>query len=192
MPGIGDVHHPLHQYPERAVFASFKFITNHTKFTFKIFFCDKRIDHPVCFQIERPFEILIRSGKSLEVIGTVIPSRSIGSSTPFCKFLCNVGMAGSAFKHHMFEQVGHTCLSMPLMAGPYQIGHIYGNGRFGWVREERYPQTIIETIFGNSFNRYYFVYSFWEVLCCCCREGNEENENGAFNFRKKCKYLHIS
>ena len=77
VPQVSGRHNALVQYVLGGVFAHFKFIPNNRKLGVEVFFLNERIHHPVGFQIERPFQVLVGGREGFEVIRAVEPGRAV-------------------------------------------------------------------------------------------------------------------
>ena len=152
VPQVRDRVHAFGQHPERTVFAGLPFVAHHRHLRLEILGGDERINHPVRFQVERPFEVVGCCRERLEVVGAVEPGRAVRQRTPFAQLLGDVRVAGRALEHQVLQKVRHAGLAVALVPGTDEVRDVHRRLRRALVGEEEDPETVLEAVFGDSLD----------------------------------------
>ena len=103
MRGVSGGHDVLIQHAHGIVLTRLELIADDGEFFIEIGLADEGVYHAVSFQIEGPFQILVRGLEGLIVIGTVVGCRTVGASPVFRKFLRDIRVFGAAFEDHVLQ-----------------------------------------------------------------------------------------
>src|SRR5262249_11968365 len=115
VPIVGGSEHSLERNAERRVLPEFQLVSNYGHLAVQILPGDERIDHPVGFKIERPFEISVACSKGFEVVRSIEGCGAVWARAVLGKLLGYVDMFWRSFEHEVFKKVSHARLSVVFM-----------------------------------------------------------------------------
>ncbi len=125
------------------VFAGFHFVADHRHFGVEIFLEHGHADHAVGFESERPAQIVVAGVEGLEVHGLVVLSGAVEQPPPWSVSSLKISRPGGGrLEHHVFEEMGHACLAVSLVAGADAVDDVDGDFGLGVIGKQQDVETV--------------------------------------------------
>ncbi len=170
MPAVSRSHHPLHQYGKGIVFRTLKFVAHHRHFAVQILSGDKRVNHPIRFQAQRPVDVVVGGSKGLVVISAIDPGGAVGFGAAGAHLGGYVWMVLAAFEQQVLKQMRHAGFAIIFVLGADFVSDINGSGFFARIGKQQHRQPVLQPVFSNAFNLRDLTYP--------ARQGNRLSDAG--------------
>ena len=125
MPLVGQCSHQVPHIPVRLVqVALLELFDYHMALHFEALFVEVEGEHPVAFQPESRFHILLGQGDV--VVGDVVVGPGVVLASRVLHMGVIVGYVDGTSEHQVFEQVGEACVSGMFVSCAHIVQHIDG------------------------------------------------------------------
>jgi len=155
--------HPLQQNLRGGVLALLEFVADDGHFRLQVFALHEAVDHPVGFQAEGEFQVVVAGRQRLVIISAVMRSGAVEIRPARLQQPGDVGVRRRAFEEHVLEQVGHARFAVAFVPRPDENGEVHGDRRFRRIGKQQNLKAVVETVLGDSLDAGDFFR--------CCRLG---------------------